>query len=100
MKLRKGDKIKVISGNYKGQMDTIKEVDREKGKVVLSKIGYKTKYIKNRGIEQKIYLRLDVSNVQFYSDETSSATRLGYKFDDNKKKYRYMKKDNNKVQEN
>nr|WMP11888.1 50S ribosomal protein L24 [Laurencia australis]WMP12099.1 50S ribosomal protein L24 [Laurencia australis] len=53
IRAQKGDKVKIISGKYKGQTGVIKEVLNEKNKVIIKDINLQTKHIKVKQSEEK-----------------------------------------------
>lgn len=46
MQLRKGDRVKVIRGNARGQEGTVLRVDREKNRVVVEGVNYRKRHRK------------------------------------------------------
>ena len=69
MRIRKGDKVKVISGKYKGRNGTIKQIFTKSNKVTVEKINMKIKHIKPKQSEEKGYLKniegtIDYSNIR------------------------------------
>nr|CRF40166.1 Ribosomal protein L24 [Laurencia snackeyi] len=53
IKVKQGDRVKIISGKYKGQTGIIKEVLNERNKVVIKDINIQTKHIKVKQSEEK-----------------------------------------------
>nr|YP_010951584.1 50S ribosomal protein L24 [Laurencia catarinensis]WMP12523.1 50S ribosomal protein L24 [Laurencia catarinensis] len=53
IKAKKGNKVKIISGKYKGQMGIIKEILHEKNKVIIKDINIQTKHIKVKQSEEQ-----------------------------------------------
>ena len=93
-KIRKGDTVRVIAGKDKDKEGKVLHVDVNKGKVLVEGVNMVTKSQKPNmanqqgGIIQK-EAYLDISNVMYLHN--GQATRLGYKFDGDKK-VRYAKK--------
>ena len=53
IKVKKGSKVKVISGKHKGQTGIIKEILNEKNKVIIEQINIQTKHVKSKQSESK-----------------------------------------------
>ena len=94
MKIKTGDTVKVIAGKDVGAEGKILSVDRKKGRVLVEGVNMVKKHTKpsvanqNGGIvEREAYI--DASNVMYV--HKGKATRLGFKFVDDKK-VRYDKK--------
>jgi large subunit ribosomal protein L24 len=71
-KIRKNDKVIVISGSSKGEMGVVENVDRENRKVLVSGVNYCTHYVKaNSSSESQGLVRksayLHLSNVSLVS---------------------------------
>ena len=94
MKIKTGDTVKVIAGRDVGAEGKVLSVDRKKGRVLVEGVNKVKKHTKpsvanqNGGIvEREAYI--DASNVMYV--HKGKATRLGFKFVDDKK-VRYDKK--------
>jgi large subunit ribosomal protein L24 len=104
MKIKTGDEVKVISGHYKGTVATVKAVFPKEHKVIVEGVNMVKKALKpsqanpEGGIVEK-EAKIDVSNVMLYDKKAKTASRVGYKFDDNGKKVRYYKKSGSVVKE-
>ncbi len=100
MKIKKNDKVKVISGKDKGKIGVILRVDRKNERVLVEGINIIKKHLKptqanpDGGIVKKEAL-IHVSNVALVigSKKNETTTKVGYKIVDNKK-VRYAKKTN------
>ncbi|HEY9422799.1 MAG TPA: 50S ribosomal protein L24, partial [Thermoanaerobaculia bacterium] len=46
MKIRRGDRVKVISGNHKGQEGTVLRVEPEKNRVVIEGVNMRKRHMK------------------------------------------------------
>lgn len=94
--VKKGDRVKVLSGNDKGATGEVLEVQPEKGKAIVEGVNVKTKHRKptaanpEGGIE-KINAPILISKLMVL-DGSGNATRIGRKLDDNGKLRRYSKK--------
>ncbi|HMT00833.1 MAG TPA: 50S ribosomal protein L24 [Candidatus Absconditabacterales bacterium] len=93
-KIKKGDKVKVISGKFKGTISTIDQILGDKAFV--KDVNVAKKAVKGSGFVEK-KLPIHVSNVMYYSDEKKATTRLGIKKDKKGKSVRVMKKFNAEI---
>ncbi len=96
MKLRKGDRVKVIAGKDLGKDGVIMRVIPEKNKVIVEGVNIAKKHQRptratmQGGIIDKD-MPLNASNVALICG-SCGATRLGYRFDDVGKKIRICRK--------
>ena len=83
MKLKTGDKVKIIAGKDKGKTGAIIQVFPDLQRVVVEGLNIAVKHIKKRGNQpgQKIEFpaALHVSNVMIIDSKTNKRTRVGYK---------------------
>jgi large subunit ribosomal protein L24 len=98
MKLKKNDKVKIISGKDKGKTGKILKVLAGEDKIVVEGINKVKKHVKPGSVNQNkeggivsIEKPIHVSNAMFYDDETNQTTRIGYRVIDGKK-YRVNKR--------
>ena len=96
MKIKKGDKVLIISGKDKGKTGSVLKSFPKKGKILVEAINLKKKHIKpkkqgEQGQVLKISAPLDVSNTKFICPKCGKATRLSYKVT-KEKKFRICKK--------
>ena len=95
-----GDKIKIIAGNQKGLVGTIKLLMRKKSIAIIDEIIPRIKYKKqNSNSESKkleIPIPIHISNLMLWDEKNNKASRIGYKLMENIKK-RYFKKSGNLV---
>ncbi len=97
LKIKKGDTVKVISGNDKGKSGKVLEVLPAKGRVVVEGANIVTKHIKpsasnpQGGIE-KTEASVDISNVALVDPKSGDTTRVGRKLNEEGKLQRYSKK--------
>ena len=95
MNIKKGDKVKVITGAYKGTIGEVKAVFPKEDRVIVEGVNIVKKHqrptneLPQGGIIEK-EAAIHVSNVQVL-DKNGVAGRVGYKFVDGKK-VRYNKK--------
>ncbi|MDO4570539.1 MAG: 50S ribosomal protein L24 [Planctomycetia bacterium] len=97
MRIRKGDKVKVISGPDKGTVARISAIDRESGKVTVEGVNTVTKHIRpNKRNPQGGRLEVDKpisqSNVMFVCEACGEATKLGARILDDGAKERFCRK--------
>lgn len=90
MKLRKGDTVKVLSGNDKGKSGEILEVIPKKNKVVVKDVNIRKKATKPRkaGEEGGIIASehaINASKVAVVCPKCGKAVRVGYKVEENSK---------------
>ena len=88
MKVKKGDKVKILSGKDRGKTGTIKQVFRKSAKVIVEGINFVTTYEKKKNEQKKggiikVEGPISVSKVQIL-DAKNKPTRIGYKFEKDK----------------
>lgn len=94
--IKKGDRVKVLSGNDKGETGEVLQVIPENRKAVVEAVNVKTKHRKptaanpEGGIE-KINAPILISKLMVI-DGGGQASRIGRKLDDKGKLRRYSKK--------
>ncbi|MDY6062792.1 MAG: 50S ribosomal protein L24 [Erysipelotrichaceae bacterium] len=101
MNIKKGDKVKVITGHYKGTIGEVVEVLPKVEKVIIDGVNMAKKHLKpsqvnpDGGIVEKA-MPIHVSNVMLYDAKAKVASRIGFK-EEKGKKVRYYKKSGNVV---
>ncbi len=105
MKLRVGDTVMVIAGSEKGKIGEILKILHDKNRVVVEDVNKVTKHIKPsqadpEGGIQHIEAPIDASNVAYYDTKAKAIVKIGYKFDENGKKYRVNKATGEALKEN
>ncbi len=88
-KLKKGDEVLVLAGKDKGKTGKIIKMIPKQMKVIVSEVNRVKKNQKpdnNQpgGIIDK-EMPIHISNLSFYDPETKKGTKIGYKFNNNKK---------------
>jgi large subunit ribosomal protein L24 len=88
-KVKKGDKVVVITGRDKGKSGEILEVLRAQNRVIVQGVNMAQRHQKQSmqqegGIVQK-ELAIHVSNVALIDPKTDKHTRVGYKMDGERK---------------
>lgn len=97
--VKKGDLVKVISGNSKGKEGKITLVYPDKQKAVVEGINVVTKHLKptaqnpNGSIEKK-EAPIHISNLMVIDPSNGQPTRIGRKLNKEGKLQRYSKKTN------
>ena len=96
MKLKKGDRVRVLSGKDRGDEGDIMRVFPKEGKVIVEGVNVAKKHQRalratmQAGIIDKD-MPLPASNVAIICS-TDGPTRIGYRFDDQGKKVRICRK--------
>jgi large subunit ribosomal protein L24 len=95
LNIKKGDKVKVIAGNYKGETGEVREVFPEKNRAIVENINMKKKHRKptqdKPGGIVDIEAPIHISNLMLVDPKSGEATRIGRKLVDGKL-VRYAKK--------
>jgi large subunit ribosomal protein L24 len=95
--IKKGDTVKVLSGNSRGKTGKVLEVYTKKFKAIVEGLNMVTKHNKpsaekpEGGID-KMEAAIDMSNLMLVDPANGEATRTGRKADDKGKLQRYSKK--------
>lgn len=95
--IKKGDTVKVLSGNSKGKTGTVLEVFPSKYRAIVEGLNMVTKHTKPsaenpEGGIKKMEASINVSNLMLVDPATGEATRVGRKADADGKLKRYSKK--------
>ena len=96
MRIKKGDTVKVLSGNDKGKTGEVLEVIQKEDKVVVKGVNVRKKHVKARkqGDESGIIpveCAIPASKVNVVCPKCGKVTKVGYRVD-NDKKVRVCKK--------
>lgn len=96
MRIKKDDKVKVISGKDRGKIAKILKVLPLANKVVVEGANMVKKHVKPGTVSKEggiisIEKPMDISNVMYYDEKSKKSIRVGYKVVDGKK-YRVNKK--------
>jgi len=102
VKIKKGDTVKIIAGNYRSTADKVNtgkvlEVLLDKNRVVVEGINMVTKHQKPsagkpEGGIKKTEAAIHISNVMLVDPASGKATRVGRKLNEKGKLQRYAKK--------
>nr|WP_276090082.1 50S ribosomal protein L24 [Pedobacter sp. JY14-1] len=102
MKIRKGDLVKVIAGDSKGQQGKVLSVLVSKGRVLVEGVNLVSKHTKpnaatpNGGIIKK-EAALNISNVALVDPKSGEITRVGRKLNADGKLVRFSKKSGEEI---
>lgn len=97
MKIKKGDKVKVITGSYKGTVAEVTKVFPKLDKVIVEGVNVVKKHLKptqvnpDGGIVEK-EAPIHVSNVALYDEKAKAAGKVRVELDKKGNKVRVFKK--------
>ncbi len=96
LKIKKGDKVVVITGRSKGVKGEVLSVDRENSRAVVAGANKATHHVKPSrtqagGIEQR-EASIHVSNLLHQDPKDGKPTRVGVKFLEDGRKVRFAKR--------
>lgn len=106
MRIKVGDEVEVVSGNYKGTRGTVQRVLPKENRVVVSGVNLVKKHQRPRptgGRSQaqggiiEFEAPIHVSNVMLVCPESGKPTRLGTRRDENGNRVRVSKKSGNPI---
>ena len=97
MKIRKGDNVKVLSGNDKCKTGEVLEVIPNTQKIIVKGINVRKKHVKPRKQGEEggiipVECAIHSSKVNVVCPKCGKATRLGYEIDKDGNKVRVCKK--------
>ncbi len=101
LKVKKGDRVRVISGEHKSKEGNVLAVERAKDRVIIEGVNVVSRHIKpsatnpQGGVTEK-EAGIHISNVMVI-DNKGNATRVGRRRGDNGKLVRYSKKSNEEI---
>lgn len=88
-KLKKGDKVVVLTGKDKGKTGEIKQILTEDLRVIVAGVNMQTRHrkptAKSAGGLEKREASIHISNVALADPKTNKPTRVGYKIDGEQK---------------
>jgi large subunit ribosomal protein L24 len=106
MRIKVGDEVEVVSGNYKGTRGTVQRVLTKDNRVVVSGVNLVKKHQKPRPTGGRTQAQggiiefeapINVSNVMLVCPETGEPTRVGIRRDEEGNRVRFSKKSGNPV---
>jgi large subunit ribosomal protein L24 len=98
MKIKKGDKVKVITGKDKGKIGIVKSIIKDKDRIIVEGVNIQKRHEKSTDKDKpkgiiSVEGPIHVSNVMIYLDDEKTTSRIGYSIE-NDKKVRIYKKNN------
>ena len=100
--IKKGDIVKVNTGEYKGQQGRVLSIDRAKSRAIVESVNMVSKHAKpsadnpQGGIIKKEG-PIHISNLNPVDPSSGDATRIGRKLNDKNKLVRYSKKSGEEI---
>ena len=90
MRIKKGDTVKILSGNDKGKTGEVLSVIPKTNKIVVKGVNIRKKHIKPRKQGEEggiisVECAVNSSIVNVVCPKCGKATRIGYKVEDDKK---------------
>ena len=81
MQLKKGDRVKVMRGNYRGHEGTVLRVDREKNRLVVEGVNLRKRHRKPSALDPEggiitFEAPIHASNVMLIDPTSGAATRV------------------------
>ncbi len=96
LKVRKGDRVFVLTGKDKGRTGEVLRVLPKEGRVVVQGVNVVKKHQRpapgNPGGIVEVEAPIHVSNVAHLDPDSNKPTRVGYKFLDDGRKVRFAKR--------
>ena len=102
MRIKKGDKVKVIAGAYKGTVAEVKQAFPREGKVIVEGVNMVKKHMKptqanpDGGIIEK-EAPIHVSNLMLIDPKSGKPTKVGRKLNAKGKLVRFAKKSGEEI---
>ncbi len=102
-RIRKGDRVQVITGTYKGQRGEVTQVLPADQRAVVQGINIATKHTKPRGMGQpggivRQEAPIHLSNLALIDPKTDKRTRVGFRVLDNGTKVRVARATGNLIE--
>ena len=102
MRIKKGDTVKVLSGNDKGKTGEVLEVIPKTEKIVVKGVNIRKKHVKPRKQGEEggiisVEVAIHSSKVNVVCPKCGKATRIGFKENKDNKKVRVCKKCNAEI---
>ena len=102
LKIKKGDTVKVMRGEYRGQEGKVLKIYLEKERALVESVNMMSKHTKpnaeypDGGIIKK-EAPVHISNLMLLDPSNGEATRVGRKLNEDNKLVRYAKKSNKEI---
>lgn len=105
VKLKKNDKVIVITGKDKGRVGTVLDVFAKESKILVSGVGLVKKHQKvskqnHAGGIVEVESKIAISNVAFVDSATNKPSKIGYKLKDDGSKVRVSKRTGEVIADN
>ncbi len=106
MRIKVGDEVEVVSGNYKGSRGTVQRVLPKENRVVISGVNLVKKHQRPRSTGGRTQAQggiiefeapISASNVMLVCPETGEPTRVGIRRDEDGNRIRFSKKSGNPI---
>jgi len=102
LKIKKGDQVMVMSGNYKAQKGRVLTIDRDKDRAIVEGVNLVSKHTKpNSKAPQGGILKKEapvhISNLMVIDPTSGKPTRVGRRLNDKNKLVRYSKKSGEEI---
>lgn len=95
-KIKKGDSVVVLAGKDKGATGEVIKVIPDRGRAVVQGVNMMRKHQRQTQTDQGGIIAkeapIHMSNLAVADPEDGKPTRVGFKFDDDKRKVRFAKK--------
>jgi large subunit ribosomal protein L24 len=97
MKIKKGDRVRVLAGKDRGKEGEVSFALPAEGKVIVDGVNVAKRHTKARGATMQggiidKDMPIEVSNVAIVCESCGKATRIGYRFDADGTKNRVCRK--------
>jgi len=101
MKIKKGDKVKIIAGKDRGREGVVEKVMLKRRKVVVAGCNFYKKHVRPRRESEKggvieVARPLDIAKVALICSKCKKTTRVGYKIQ-GREKFRICRKCGEKI---
>jgi large subunit ribosomal protein L24 len=101
-KIKKGDKVVVITGKYKGTTGEVTKSFPDENRVLVSGVNIKVKHQKPTNADpqggiKRIEAPIHVSNVALVDPTSGKPTRVGFRKDSKDRKVRYAKRSGEQI---
>ena len=95
-KIKKGDSVFILAGKDKGKTGKVLKIFPIKNKALVEGVNMVKKHKKptsnNKGGIESMEMPIHLSNVSYLDSKTNKGSRVGFKFLEDGKKIRFLKK--------